>query len=78
MKRIREENVQLRYQKELAERDCQNVMMENNGLVSKLENLENIFVGAPIHKPSAGTPSIESDKYIISKVSSIVSVISLN
>lgn len=71
--RIKEENAQLRYQKELSERNYQNVMMENTGLMSKLENLENIFVGAPIHKPSAGTPSIESDKYTISKVISVVS-----
>ena len=68
LKRIKEENVQLRYQKELSERDYQNVMVENNGLISKLENLENIFVGAPIQKPSTGTPSIETEKYAISKV----------
>eukprot|EP00826_Nyctotherus_ovalis_P044696 TRINITY_DN4846_c0_g1_i18.p2 TRINITY_DN4846_c0_g1~~TRINITY_DN4846_c0_g1_i18.p2 ORF type:complete len:190 (-),score=35.62 TRINITY_DN4846_c0_g1_i18:63-632(-) len=68
LRRIKEENVQLRYQKELSERDYQNVMMENNGLVSKLENLENIFVGAPIQKPSTGTPSIETTKYTISKL----------
>lgn len=60
--------MQLRYQKELSERDYQSVMTENNGLISKLENLENIFVGAPIKKPSTGTPSIETDKYAVSKV----------
>lgn len=42
---MKEENAQLRYQKEISERDYQSVMTENNSLMSKLENLENIFVG---------------------------------
>ncbi len=67
--RIKEENAQLRYQKELSERDYQSVMLENNGLMSKLENLENIFVGAPIQKPSTGGgAAIGTEKYTISKV----------
>ena len=43
-------------------------MTENNSLMMKLENLENIFVGAPINKQSTGGPSIETEKYAISKV----------
>ena len=70
MERVKEENVQLRYQKELSERDYQGVMLENNSLMSKLENLENIFVGAPIQKVT-GTPSgahIGTERYVASKV----------
>ncbi len=48
--RLREENVQLRYQKEIKERDFENVMHENNGLYSKLENLENVFIGSAINR----------------------------
>jgi len=46
--RLREENSQLRYQKELSERDHENVMWENNTLYGKLENLENVFIGSTI------------------------------
>ena len=42
--RLREENTQLRYQKELKERDFENVMFENNTLYGKLENLENLRI----------------------------------
>jgi hypothetical protein len=66
--RIKEENVQLRYQKEISERDYQSVMLENTGLISKLENLENIFVGAPVQKLSTGDPCASIEKYNISKV----------
>lgn len=46
--RLREENAQIRYQKELRERDFENVMFENNTLYGKLENLENVFIGSAI------------------------------
>jgi len=46
--RLREENSQLRYQKELNERDFEQVMFENNTLYGKLENLENVFIGSAI------------------------------
>ena len=46
--RLREENAQLRYQKELNERDFESVMFENNTLYGKLENLENVFIGTAI------------------------------
>jgi len=76
MARIKEENAQLRYAKEISERDYQNVMTENNGLMSKLENLENIFVGAPIQKPATGGgASIGTEKYAISKVFFYVMII---
>ena len=48
MQRLREENSQLRYQKDLRERDFENVMFENNTLYGKLENLENVFIGSSI------------------------------
>lgn len=50
MQRLREENSQLRYQKELRERDFENVMFENNTLYGKLENLENVFIGSSIQR----------------------------
>ena len=67
MQRIREENAQLRYQKELSERDYQNVMLDNNSLMSKLENLENIFVGASnrgTHEPGIGPGKYETSKVL--------------
>ncbi len=75
IQRVKEENGQLRYQKELSERDYQNVMIENNGLMSKLENLENIFVGAPITRDSVDAQKIPpsqigSKEYTASKVGS--------
>ena len=48
--RLRDENGQLRYQKELNERDFENVMFENNTLYGKLENLENVFIGSAIQR----------------------------
>lgn len=72
LQHLKEENAQLRYQKELAERDRNNVAFENNSLVQKLENLENIFVGAPIQKTGSenntGSSHIASHEYETSKV----------
>jgi len=45
IQRLRVENSQLRYQKDLKERDLASVMFENQTLYSKLENLENVFIG---------------------------------
>jgi len=36
----------------LKERDFENVLWENQTLYTKLENLENVFIGAPIARPS--------------------------
>jgi hypothetical protein len=47
---LREENQQLRFHKDLKERDHENIMFENNTLYSKLENLENIFIGSSINR----------------------------
>ncbi len=66
MARLKEENAQLRYQKEVSERDYRSVMTENTGLVTKLENLENIFVGSPIQK-MGGAPA-GAEHYAASKV----------
>ena len=48
--RLREQNAMIRYQKELKERDFENIMFENNALYSKLENLENVFIGSAIQR----------------------------
>jgi hypothetical protein len=45
LNRLRTENSQLMYQKELKERDLASVMFENQTLYTKLENLENVFIG---------------------------------
>ena len=50
MQRLRDENQQLRFQKELRERDFESVMFENNTLYGKLENLENVFIGSSIQR----------------------------
>ena len=49
--RLRQENAEIRYQKELKERDFESVMFENTTLQTKLDNLENVFIGAPLQKP---------------------------
>lgn len=48
MERLREENNQIRFAKDLRERDFENVMFENAQLQNKLENLENVFIGSAI------------------------------
>lgn len=58
--RLRQENSELRYQKELRERDFENVMFENNTLYGKLENLENVFIGSAIQRD--GLSSGQSNK----------------
>ncbi len=70
MARLKEENSQLRYQKEVSERDYHSVMQENEGLMTKLENLENIFVGAPIQKTggSGAVAGPAQERYVASKV----------
>lgn len=55
--RLREENAQLRYQKELNERDFESVMFENNTLYGKLENLENVFIGSAIQREGISSSS---------------------
>jgi len=48
--RLREENQQLRFQKDLREKDNENIVFENNTLYSKLENLENVFIGSSLNR----------------------------
>ena len=48
LERLREENNQIRFAKDLRERDFENVMFENAQLQNKLENLENVFIGSAI------------------------------
>ena len=37
----------MRYQKEVRERDFEHIMFENQTLYTKLDNLENVFIGQP-------------------------------
>ncbi len=75
--RLKEENNELRYQKEIKERDFENLMFESNTLSYKLENLENIFVGAPIQRNNQinggedieNTNGVPSEDYNASQVS---------
>lgn len=64
--RLRQENHQLRYQKELAKRDYENVLFENNTLNSKLENLENVFIGSAIQRNPAKSKTNLSTDYATS------------
>ncbi len=43
--RIKQENIQLRNAREVAERNYHAVMNDNNALQIKLGNLENVFIG---------------------------------
>lgn len=51
--RLRDENNQIRFAKDLRERDFENVMFENAQLQNKLENLENVFIGSS-HRKGGG------------------------
>ena len=51
---MRQENNEIRWQKDLRERDFENVMFENAQLQNKLENLENVFIGSAIQRGSTG------------------------
>ena len=50
LERLREENNQIRFAKDVRERDFENVMFENAQLQNKLENLENVFIGSAIQR----------------------------
>lgn len=58
--RLREENNQIRFAKDLRERDFENVMFENAQLQNKLENLENVFIGSAIMRDGRNDPSTRS------------------
>ena len=51
---MRQENNEIRWQKDLRERDFENVMFENAQLQNKLENLENVFIGSAIQRGNTG------------------------
>ena len=53
--RLRRENNEMLLQREVREREYENVMFENQTLYNKLENLENVFIGQPSQK--SGKPS---------------------
>ena len=52
IQRLRFQNNQLMYQREVREKDFENVMFENQTLFNKLENLENVFIGQPSRRPN--------------------------
>lgn len=64
LERLREENNQIRFAKDLRERDFENVMFENAQLQNKLENLENVFIGSAIPRNGhrSGTPQMKNSK----------------
>lgn len=63
--RLKTENEEIRNAKELAEKNYQIVMNDNNALNLKLENLENVFIGGPIMKGNTGTEQkLLSDEYM--------------
>lgn len=55
---LRQENAQMRYQKELINREFESMMYENTNLNSKLANLEKVFIGESI---SSGMTTQDSD-----------------
>eukprot|EP00697_Spironema_sp_BW2_P012623 gnl/Spiro4/29223_TR14293_c0_g1_i1.p1 gnl/Spiro4/29223_TR14293_c0_g1~~gnl/Spiro4/29223_TR14293_c0_g1_i1.p1 ORF type:complete len:657 (+),score=-29.84 gnl/Spiro4/29223_TR14293_c0_g1_i1:112-1971(+) len=48
--RLKKENEELRYSRDIAEKNYHILMNDNNALQIKLENLENVFIGNPIQK----------------------------
>lgn len=60
----------MKYAKELMERDLANVNFENETLNSKLENLENVFIGSAIPRNQNGPNLKLSEDYATSTVSS--------
>ena len=66
--RLQQENPQLRYQKELSQRDHDNVVFENGTLNQKLENLEDVFIGTAIQRNSKTQANLSSN-YTTSTVS---------
>ena len=58
---MREENAQLRMVKELKERDYEGVIYENQSLYSKLENLENVFIGSPLERDNTKSTTVAQD-----------------
>lgn len=63
--RLKTENEEIRNAKELAEKNYQIVMNDNNALNLKLENLESVFIGNPITKGNNGTEQrLLSDEYM--------------
>ena len=59
---MRQENAEIRYDKEIKVRDYEAVMFENQTLYTKLENLENVFIGAPLTKPINRNDSMNGTK----------------
>lgn len=45
---LRQENAQMRYQKEIMNREFEGMMFENNQLSAKLANLEKVFIGESV------------------------------
>lgn len=60
---MRQENAEIRYGKELKERDFESCMFENQTLYTKLENLENVFIGAPLTRPNDSRTNNMSDTH---------------
>lgn len=69
IKRLKSENSDLRNSKDVAEKNYQIVMNDNNALNLKLENLENVFIGNPIQKgETTQQKQLLSEQYMTSNV----------
>lgn len=53
--RLRHQTNQLLFHRDVREKDFENVMFENQTLINKLENLENVFIGQPSRRPTNQT-----------------------
>lgn len=64
---LRQENAQMRYQRELMNREFESMMYENNTLSSKLGNLEKVFIGesisSEINQDHSGEDSSTNKRY---------------
>lgn len=70
IKRLKRDNIELRNTKEISEKNYQIVMNDNTALNMKLENLENVFIGNPIHKgEQSKQKQMLNEQYMTSNVS---------
>lgn len=69
MTRLKEENIQLRRTKEIGERQINNLMNENQILIAKLDNLENVFIGSTAKRNSGIDNQNFEENYNLSSVS---------
>jgi kinesin family protein 12 len=69
LNKAKDENSQYRYKNELIEKQLESKTFDNNALLSKLDNLESVFVGSPVKKFG----NTHSNGYYLSKVFALCS-----